>query len=82
MAAALSAAPASGSYSSRAANPSTIPLVGTTRTVLVASSHTCMATGRMLSLLGSSTTSSEGTDSTTSRIWAVDGFMDWPPATR
>ncbi len=32
----------------------------------------------MLSLLGSSTTSSEGTDSTTSRICAVDGFIDWP----
>ena len=52
MDAALSSAPASGSYSSSAANPSTIPLVGTTRTVLVASSHTCMATGRMLSLFG------------------------------
>ena len=82
MATAFSGAPASGSYSSSAANPSTIPLVGTTRTVLVESSLTCIATGRMLSLLGSRTTSSEGTASTTSRICAVDGFIDWPPATR
>ena len=35
----------------------------------------------MFLLFGSMTTESAGTRSTASRIWAVDGFIDWPPAT-
>ena len=72
---------ASGSYSSRAAKPSATPTVFTTRTRLPVRASTCSATGTMLPLFGSTTTSSAGAASTASRICAVDGFMDWPPAT-
>ena len=58
-----------------------MPVVGTTLTDLSVSSTTCSATGTMFLLLGSTITWSAGTASTASRICAVAGFMDWPPAT-
>ncbi len=45
------------------------------------SSAACSATATMFLLFGRITTSAPGTDSTTSRICSVDGFIDWPPAT-
>ncbi len=78
---AFSSAVASGSYSSSAAKPSWMPGVFTTKAGLAESSHACSATGTMFLLLGRITTSAPGTESTTSRIWAVDGFIDCPPAT-
>src|SRR5450631_1401825 len=54
--------------------------VGTTQTRLLLSSSTRLATGRMLPLLGSTTTSSDARASTASTSSAIDGFIDWPPA--
>ena len=78
---ALFSTSACGSYSSRAAKPSVIPLVGTTRTRLSVRASTCSATGTMFLLLGRITTSSAGTASTDSSSSAVEGFIDCPPAT-
>ena len=55
--------------------------VATTRTVLAVWASTCPATAMMFGLLGRTTTSSAGTASTASSRSAVDGFIDWPPAT-
>ena len=78
---ALTSTSASGSYAISAANPSGMPRVGTTLTDLPVVESTCSATAMMFLLLGRMTTESAGTASTASRIWAVDGFMDWPPVT-
>src|SRR4029078_8776757 len=77
----LSASSASGSYASSAASASTTECVGTTATDLDVSASTCRATATMFLLLGSTITESLGQRSTASRICAVDGFIDWPPAT-
>jgi len=81
MARAFSSPVAPGSYSSNAARPSWIPGVSTTYTGFVDSPRTCSATATMFLLSGRITTSLPGTDSTTSRICSVEGFIDWPPAT-
>ena len=58
-----------------------MPVVGTTSTRFSVRLFTCSATGMMFRLLGRTITSGAGAASTASRIWAVDGFIDWPPAT-
>ena len=78
---ALSATGASGSYPISAANPSAMPRVGTTLTMREVWASTCSATGMMFLLLGRMTTWSAGTASTAARRSAVEGFIDWPPAT-
>src|SRR5262249_10478196 len=76
-----SASSALGSYSTSAASASGTLVVGTTATRLSVSASTWRATATMFLLLGSTTTESDAHASTASRIWAVDGFIDWPPAT-
>ena len=61
---ALDAPSASGSYTTSAAKPSVIPLVGTTWTDFDVCPSTCSATGMMFLLFGRMTTWSAGTCST------------------
>ena len=70
-----------GSYSTSAASASGTLCVAMTATCLSVSASTCFATATMFLLLGSTITASAAHASTASRICAVDGFIDWPPAT-
>jgi hypothetical protein len=63
------------------AKASATPRVGTTLTVRDVWASTCSATGMMFLLFGRMTTWSAGTRSTMASSSAVDGFIDWPPAT-
>ena len=54
---------------------------GTTRTRFLDSSATCWAVMTTFPLLGSSSTSFDGTDSTAARMSSVEGFTVWPPPT-
>ncbi len=81
MAEALVATSAAGSYASSDARPSATLLVGTTCADRDARRAACSATGTTFLLFGSTITPSDAVASMASRIWAVEGFMDWPPAT-
>ena len=70
-----------GSYSTSAASASGTLVVATTATCFSLSASTCLATATMFLLFGSTITQSAAHASTASRICAVDGFIDWPPAT-
>ena len=81
IAAVFSSIDAWASYTTSAASASTTAAVGTTVTGRSASSGTWRATGTMFLLLGSTITPSAAHCCTASRICAVDGFIDCPPAT-
>src|SRR5207244_10479573 len=65
----------------RPASPATTACVETTSTRRVVNASSCSATGTMFLLFGSTTTASAGQASTAWSSSAVDGFIDWPPAT-
>ncbi len=64
-----------------AATPWGTVRVSMTRTVFGEASAACREAMTMLELLGSTTTASPGQEAMASRIWAVLGFMVWPPST-